>query len=154
MQNGMEWNGCRIQQSSLEQNRRGRTVYYRIFIGSVGITSFRSTKYNIQNKNGTAGFHQVLCGVQLSVTLLSIPIIVSRPTSLIKRLHLSLNSHNISKIPQRSECSNVHMFLAPRCHEGTELAGNCTRVASSGYELLITLTGHKISKTLHNLDRN
>ena len=40
----------------------------------------------------------------------------------------------------------MHTLLAHRCHEGTEHAGNFARVASSGYELLITLTGHKISK--------
>jgi hypothetical protein len=127
-------------------------VYNILFISSIGITSFPSTKYKIQKKDNV-GFHQVLCGLQLPLTLFSKPITVFRPISLIKRLHLPLTSHNISKVSYRSECSNVHILLAPRCHEGTEHAANFTRVASRGYELLITLTGHKISTSLQHPDR-
>lgn len=99
-------------------------VYNKLFTSSVGITSFRSTKYKIQNKKGSASFHQVPCGLQPSVTLFSTPITVSRPVSLIKRLHLPLTLNNISKIPSRSECSNVDTLLGPDVMKALNTLGN------------------------------
>ena len=79
--NRIDWNSCWIEQSSVEQNRRGRMAYNRPFVSSVGITSFRSTKYKIQNKKESAGCHQYLaacssplhCSVHQSLSLAHFP---------------------------------------------------------------------------------
>jgi hypothetical protein len=123
-------------------------LYNRLLISSVGIATFRSTKYKIQNKNGSTCIYQVPCGVQPSLTLFSAPITVPRPN---KRPHLPLILYNISKTPYRSESTNVNMLLAPKVRSMAVLthSGNFTIVASSGYELLTTLTRHKINNTWH-----
>jgi hypothetical protein len=96
--NGIDYNSCTIEQYSLEYNIRRRMVYNRLHQFS---EQYFLPKYQIpiQNKKGSASFQQAPCGLQPSVTLFSTRTTVSRPISLVKRLHLPLTLHNISKIP-------------------------------------------------------